>query len=88
MYTNWKRQSELAKEKEMRIKSGNMTEASMLQKELNEAEEKLEQIKKRFHKRNECKTSGSDRRRHCRGRITVDKIPVSRLAESESAEVK
>ena len=51
VYKLEKTQTELAKELEDAIKSGNMTEASMLHKELNEAEEKLEQIKKRFHKR-------------------------------------
>ena len=50
VYKLEKIQTELAKELEDAIKSGNMTEASMLHKELNEAEEKLEQIKKRFHK--------------------------------------
>ncbi len=88
MYTNWKKtQTELAKELEDAIKSGNMTEASMLHKELNEAEEKLEQIKKRFHKRNDVKHLEVTEEDIAEVVSQWTKIPVSRLAESESAKL-
>ena len=44
-----------AKELEEAIQSGNIIEASMLHKELKDAEEKSEQIKKRIHKKNDAK---------------------------------
>ena len=47
VYKLEKAQTELAKELEEAIQSGNIIEASMLHKELKDAEEKSEQIKKR-----------------------------------------
>ena len=85
VYKLEKTQTELAKELEDAIKSGNMTEASMLHKELNEAEEKLEQIKKRFHKRNDVKHLEVTEEDIAEVVSQWTKIPVSRLAESESA---
>ena len=77
--------AELSKEMEEEICQGNMTEASLLRKERDEAANKLEQIKKRFHKRN------ADRRvavteEDIAGVVSQwTKIPVQKLAESESA---
>ena len=77
--------TELSKEIEEEICQGNMTEASLLRKERDEAAKKLEQIKKRFHKRNEDRTvagTGED----IAGVVSQwTKIPVQKLAESESA---
>ena len=87
VYKLEKTQTELAKELEDAIKSGNMTEASMLHKELNEAEEKLEQIKKRFHKRNNVKHLEVTEEDITEVVSQWTKIPVSRLAESESAKL-
>ena len=87
VYKLEKTQTELAKELEDAIKSGNMTEASMLHKELNEAEEKLEQIKKRFHKRNNVKHLEVTEEDIAEVVSQWTKIPVSRLAESESAKL-
>ena len=87
VYKLEKIQTELAKELEDAIKSGNMTEASMLHKELNEAEEKLEQIKKRFHKRNDVKHLEVTEEDIAEVVSQWTKIPVSRLAESESAKL-
>ena len=55
VYKLEKAQTELAKELEEAIQSGNIIEASMLHKELKDAEEKSEQIKKRIHKKNDAK---------------------------------
>lgn len=78
----------LAADREDAIRGGNMQEASVLHREQKEVKKKLEEQKKRFHKRNE--------RRHVT--VTPDdiagvvsewtRIPVSRLAESESARLK
>ena len=87
VYKLEKTQTELATELEDAIKSGNMTEASMLHKELNEAEEKLEQIKKRFHKRNDVKHLEVTEEDIAEVVSQWTKIPVSRLAESESAKL-
>ena len=87
VYKLEKTQTELAKELEDAIKSGNMTEASMLHKELNEAEEKLEQIMKRFHKRNDVKHLEVTEEDIAEVVSQWTKIPVSRLAESESAKL-
>ena len=86
VYKLEKTQTELAKELEDTIKSGNMTEASMLHKELNEAEEKLEQIKKRFHKRNDVKHLEVTEEDIAEGRITVDQNsgePSGRVGKCE-----
>ena len=79
---------QLARDKEDAIRSGDMKEASLLHKEQQEAQKKLEQQKKRFQRNNA-------RRQVC---VTADdiagvvsewtKIPVQKLAESESARLK
>ena len=79
---------QLSRDKEDAIRSGDMQEASLLHHEQQEAQKKLEQQKKRFQRKNA-------RRQVC---VTADdiaavvaewtKIPVRRLAESESARLK
>ena len=79
---------QLSRDKEDAIRSGDMKEASLLHQEQQEAQKKLDQQKKRFQRKNA-------RRQVC---VTADdiagvvaewtKIPVRRLAESESARLK
>lgn len=79
---------QLVRDKEDAVRSGDMKEASLLHKEQQEAQKKLEQQKKRFQRNNA-------RRQVC---VTADdiagvvsewtKIPVQKLAESESARLK
>lgn len=77
--------TELSKEIEEEICQGNMTEASLLRKERDEAAKKLEQIKKRFHKRNEDRTVAVTEEDISGVVSQWTKIPVQKLAESESA---
>lgn len=77
--------TELSKEIEEEICQGNMTEASLLRKERDEAAKKLEQIKKRFHKRNEDRTVAVTEEDIAGVVSQWTKIPVQKLAESESA---
>lgn len=77
--------TELSKEIEEEICQGNMTEASLLRKERDEAAKKLEQIKKRFHKRNEGRTVAVTEEDIAGVVSQWTKIPVQKLAESESA---
>lgn len=82
------RLKELEKQKEESIKNGCFEEASLLQKEQEEAEKKSEQLKKRFQK----KTSSSQ------PEVTEEdiaevvsawtKIPVQKLAESDTDRLK
>ena len=79
---------QLVRDKEDAIRAGDMKEASLLHQEQQEAQKKLEQQKKRFQRNNAC-------RQVC---VTADdiagvvsewtKIPVQKLAESESARLK
>ena len=75
--------TELSKEIEEEICQGNMTEASLLRKERDEAAKKLEQIKKRFHKRNEDRTVAVTEEDIAGVVSQWTKIPVQKLAESE-----
>lgn len=77
--------AELSKEMEEEICQGNMTEASLLRKERDEAANKLEQIKKRFHKRNADRTVAVTEGDIAGVVSQWTKIPVQKLAESESA---
>ena len=77
--------TELSKEMEEEICQGNMTEASLLRKERDEAANKLEQIKKRFHKRNADRTVAVTEEDIAGVVSQWTKIPVQKLAESESA---
>ena len=87
IYKLEKTQTELSKELEDAIKNGNIAEAAILHKELNTAEEKLEQIKKRFHKKNDAKHLEVTEEDIAEVVSQWTKIPVSRLAESESAKL-
>ena len=79
---------QLVRDKEDAIRAGDMKEASLLHQEQQEAQKKLEQQKKRFQRNNA-------RRQVC---VTADdiagvvsewtKIPVQKLAESESVRLK
>ena len=79
---------ELSRQKEECIRRGDFTEASLVQKEQEQAEKKLEEIKKRFRK----KTSSHH------PRVTEEdiaevvsawtKVPVQRLAESDADRLK
>ena len=79
---------QLVRDKEDAVRAGDMKEASLLHQEQQEAQKKLEQQKKRFQRNNA-------RRQVC---VTADdiagvvsewtKIPVQKLAESESARLK
>ena len=79
---------QLVRDKEDAIRAGDMKESSLLHQEQQEAQKKLEQQKKRFQRNNA-------RRQVC---VTADdiagvvsewtKIPVQKLAESESARLK
>lgn len=78
----------LQKDKEDAIRAGDMKEASLLHHEQEEAQKKLEQQKKRFHKKNE------QRKVHVTSEDIAGvvsewtKIPVQKLAESESVRLK
>lgn len=79
---------QLVRDKEDAIRAGDMKEASLLHQEQQEAQKKLEQQKKRFQRNNA----------RCQVCVTADdiagvvsewtKIPVQKLAESESARLK
>ena len=77
--------AELSKEMAEEICQGNLTEASLLRKERDEAANKLEQIKKRFHKRNADRTVAVTEEDIAGVVSQWTKIPVQKLAESESA---
>ena len=85
IYKLEKTEQELEKDLEDAIRHGDMTEASLLHKELHATEEKLEQIKKRFHKKNDGKHLEVTEDDITEVVAQWTKIPVSRLAESESA---
>ena len=78
---------ELEKDLEDAIRHGDIAEASILHKELHTTEEKLEQIKKRFHKKNDGKHLEVTEDDIAEVVAQWTKIPVSRLAESESAKL-
>ena len=82
------RLKELEKQKEESIKNGCFEEASLLQKEQEEAEKNSEQLKKRFQK----KTSSSQPEVTAEDIAEVvsswTKIPVQKLAESDTDRLK
>ena len=78
----------LAEDMENAIMKGDMKEASLLRKEKDEAEKKLEQTKKRFQKRNENKhvTVTED---HIADVVSEwAKVPVQKLQESEGTRLQ
>lgn len=76
---------ELSNELEEAIRNGNMQEASLLHKEQEEIMQRLEQMKKRFEKRNAGKKVIVTENDIADVVSQWTKIPVQRLAESESA---
>ena len=72
------RLKELEKQKEESIKNGCFEEASLLQKEQEEAEKKSEQLKKTFFRKNIFFSAGSDRRRYSGSCFRMDKDPGSK----------
>lgn len=72
------RLKELEKQKEESIKNGCFEEASLLQKEQEEAEKKSEQLKKTFSEKNIFFSAGSDRRRYSGSCFRMDKDPGSK----------
>ena len=79
---------QLVRDKEDAIRAGDMKEASLLHQEQQEAQKKLEQQKKRFQRNNArcqvCVTAND-----IAGVVSEwTKIPVQKLAESESARLK
>ena len=79
---------ELMKEKEMKIVSGDFAEASLLHQEQKEAEKKFNQLKKRFQNRNQKKELHVTEEDIAKVVAAWTKIPVQRLAETESSRLK
>ncbi len=79
---------ELMKEKEMKIVSGEFEEASLLHQEQKEAEKKFNQLKKRFQNRNQKKELHVTEEDIAKVVAAWTKIPVQRLAETESSRLK
>ena len=77
--------TELMKKTEDAVRQGNMQEASALHTEQEEAEKKLEEVRKRFRKRNAQKELYITEEDIADVVSEWTKIPVKRLAESESA---
>lgn len=77
--------AELIKKTEDAVRQGNMQEASMLHREQEDAERKLAQIRRRFQKRNAQKELYITEEDIADVVSEWTKIPVQRLAESESA---
>lgn len=80
--------SSLMEEKEEAIRRGDMSEASLLHKEQQEAEKKLKQTKRRFEKRNQRKQVCVTEQDIAGVVSEWTKIPVQKLAESESVRLK
>ncbi len=78
----------LGEELEDAIRNGDMTEASLVKKEKEEAVKKFEQMKKRFEKRNAGKSVFVEEEDIADVVSQWTKIPVQRLKESESARLK
>ncbi len=80
--------ADLAEEKEEAIRRGDMAKASALHREQQEAELKIEQIKKRFDKKNEKKQVVVTEGDIADVVSEWTKIPVQKLAESESTRLR
>ncbi len=79
---------EISLEKEEKIKSGDFVEASLLQKEQESVEKKLESVKKRFHSNNAKRNLVITQEDIASVVSAWTKIPVQKLAETESARLK
>ena len=78
----------LEQEKEAALKAGDIEKASELHREQKEAEKKLEQVKKRFNKKNEKKKVPVTEEDVADVISMWTRIPVTRLNESESERLK
>ena len=79
---------DLAREKEECIKSGDMKEASLLHQEQKHIENKLNQAKAQFDKKNENKKVAVTEEDVAEVISTWTKVPLSRLNETESARLQ
>ncbi len=77
--------TELTKELEGAIRGGDIAEASLIRKELENAEKKLEQVRRRFDKKNADRKVAVTEEDIAEVVSQWTKIPVQKLAESESA---
>ena len=82
------RLKELEKQKEESIKNGCFEEASLLQKEQEEAEKKSEQLKKRFQKKTSSSQPEVTEEDIAEVVSSWTKIPVQKLAESDTVRLK
>ena len=82
------RLKELEKQKEESIKNGCFEEASLLQKEQEEAEKKSEQLKKRFQKKTSSSQPEVTEEDIAEVVSSWTKIPVQKLAESDTDRLK
>lgn len=82
------RLKELEKQKEESIKNGCFEEASLLQKEQEEAEKKSEQLKKRFQKKTSSSQPEVTEENIAEVVSAWTKIPVQKLAESDTDRLK
>ncbi len=79
---------ELAVQKEEAIRKGDFTEASLIQKEQIQAEEKLDSVKKRFRKRTAVSKPEVTEEDIAEVVSAWTKVPVQKLAESDADRLK
>ncbi len=79
---------ELAVQKEEAIRKGDFTEASLIQKEQTQAEEKLDSVKKRFRKRTAVSKPEVTEEDIAEVVSAWTKVPVQKLAESDADRLK
>ena len=79
---------ELAVQKEEAIRKGDFTEASLIQKEQTQAEEKLDSVKKRFRKRTAVLKPEVTEEDIAEVVSAWTKVPVQKLAESDADRLK
>lgn len=79
---------ELAVQKEEAVRKGDFTEASLIQKEQTQAEEKLDSVKKRFSKRTAVSKPEVTEEDIAEVVSAWTKVPVQKLAESDADRLK
>ena len=79
---------ELAVQKEEAIRKGDFTEASLIQKEQTQAEEKLDSVKKRFRKKTAVSKPEVTEEDIAEVVSAWTKVPVQKLAESDADRLK
>lgn len=79
---------ELARQKEESIKNGDFTEASLIQKEQEEAGKKLEGLRKRFRRKSEGTRPDVGENDIAEVVSAWTKVPVQKLAESDADRLK